>query len=63
MMVNAVELELSLKTVSNPVLEGYLLSNQGKRIKYKVTTDGKKNIIFSPVEPIEEDDNCNSQAY
>ena len=56
MIVNAVSFGIEIADVSNPVVVGYMLNNQGKRIKCQVKTDYKGNIIFSPVEPIEESD-------
>ena len=56
MIVNTVSLEMQLDDVEQPSIVGYLLNNQGKRVKCKVTIDVKGNIIFSPIEPIEESD-------
>lgn len=56
-MVNIAALEVQSNQIKiTPTVVGYLLNNQGKRIKCRVTTDAKGNIIFASVEPIEESD-------
>lgn len=44
-MVNDVRLELQLENTNT--LEGYLINNQGKRIKCRVTTNYRGDIVFS----------------
>lgn len=54
MKVDTIGLEFQLNEVTKPTVTGYLLNNQGRRIKCRVTTDDRDNIVFCPIEPIEE---------
>ena len=53
--------EIALTEIAAPSIVGYLLDNQGKIIKCKVTVNSKGYIVFYPVDE-EGDRNAKSEA-